>query len=169
MHSHPTRLPTMAEVIDIKKRKQIMSEGIELFNQSPSKGIELLCQKGLLKASSDPSDIADWLRRNPNLDKNKIADYICKYDHFILIYLHYQTVISRRSNTEVLKAFVYSFPFEGLRIDQALRIFLEAFRLPGEAAEISKIMQYFSGSKIVNFLNYGGFLRALVLFEWRTI
>jgi brefeldin A-resistance guanine nucleotide exchange factor 1 len=50
-----------------------------------------------------------------------------------------------RKNTEILRSFVESFPFEGARLDEALRMFLESFRLPGEAAEISKIIQQFAG------------------------
>lgn len=45
----------------------------------------------------------------------------------------------------VLDTFVQSFPFEGTRLDDALRMFLETFRLPGEAAEISMVMQHFAG------------------------
>ena len=45
---------------------------------------------------------------------------------------------------QVLEAFVKSFPFENTRLDVALRMFLETFRLPGEAAEISMVMQHFS-------------------------
>ena len=55
-----------------------MTEGSEIFNQSPEEGITLLLEKGLLKQPFDPIDVAEWLRHNPKLDKNKIADYICK-------------------------------------------------------------------------------------------
>ena len=51
-----------------------------------------------------------------------------------------------RKNAQVLNAFVKSFPFENTRLDEALRMFLETFRLPGEAAEISMVMQHFSGA-----------------------
>lgn len=50
-----------------------------------------------------------------------------------------------RKNATVLDAFVRSFPFENTRLDDALRMFLETFRLPGEAAEISMVMQHFAG------------------------
>jgi brefeldin A-resistance guanine nucleotide exchange factor 1 len=39
---------------------------------------------------------------------------------------------------------VRSFDFAGLRIDESLRIFLESFRLPGEAPLISLILEYFA-------------------------
>ncbi|KAJ1370138.1 G-box binding factor [Parelaphostrongylus tenuis] len=124
-HSPSHHLPSMEQVIEQKKRKRILAEGTELFNQSPKKGIEFLREKGLLGA--DAASVVYWLRTNPQLDKKKIADYICS-----------------RKNANVLEAFVSSFPFENTRLDDALRMFLETFRLPGEAAEISMVMQHFS-------------------------
>jgi brefeldin A-resistance guanine nucleotide exchange factor 1 len=72
--------------------------------------------------------VANWLRQNPRLDKAKIAEYICN-----------------RKRPEVLRAFVESFEFTGQRLDVALRQILETFRLPGDAAEIDKIINHFSG------------------------
>ncbi|WKY01718.1 hypothetical protein Q1695_015600 [Nippostrongylus brasiliensis] len=124
-HAPSHNMPSMEQVIDQKKRKRIFAEGTELFNQSPKKGIEYLREKGLL--GSDPASVVSWLRSNPQLDKKRIADYICS-----------------RKHADVLEAFVRSFPFENTRLDDALRMFLETFRLPGEAAEISMVMQHFS-------------------------
>ncbi|KAK6013644.1 Sec7 domain protein [Ostertagia ostertagi] len=118
-HAPSHRMPSMEQVIDQKKRKRIFAEGTELFNQSPKKGIEYLREKGLLDA--DAKSVVNWLRTNPQLDKKKIADYICS-----------------RKHADVLEAFVQSFPFENTRLDDALRMFLETFRLPGEAAEINQ-------------------------------
>ena len=50
-----------------------------------------------------------------------------------------------RRNGEVLRAFAGSFPFQGLCVDEALRIYLETFRLPGESAEIEILIQAFAG------------------------
>lgn len=44
----------------------------------------------------------------------------------------------------MLAAFVQSFDFAGVRIDEALRMFLESFRLPGEAPQISMVMTHFA-------------------------
>merc|ERR1719192_1433460 len=51
--------------------------------------------------------------------------------------------ISNKKNLDIFKAFVKSFDFTGLRIDEALRAFLSTFRLPGEAPVISMIMEIF--------------------------
>lgn len=124
-HAPSVNLPSMTEVIEQKKRKRLIAEGTELFNQSPKKGIMFLREKGIL--GHDEDSLVQWLRTNPQLDKKAIADYICN-----------------RKHAEVLKAFVKSFPFENTRLDVALRMFLETFRLPGESAEISLVMQHFS-------------------------
>lgn len=42
-------------------------------------GIEFLREKGLLGA--DAASVVNWLRTNPQLDKKKIADYICSRKH----------------------------------------------------------------------------------------
>uniref|UniRef100_A0A1I8BTL6 SEC7 domain-containing protein n=1 Tax=Meloidogyne hapla TaxID=6305 RepID=A0A1I8BTL6_MELHA len=120
--------PTLAELISVKKQKRLMTEGTDLFNRhSPQKGVEFLCEKGLLKNPLDPKNVVNWLRQNPKLEKCKIAEYICN-----------------RKRPEVLRAFVESFEFHNLRLDLALRQFLETFRLPGDAAEIDKIINHFS-------------------------
>ena len=37
-----------------------------------------------------------------------------------------------------------TFKFEGLRVDESLRLYLEAFRLPGEAPVIQRLIEAFS-------------------------
>lgn len=40
--------------------------------------------------------------------------------------------------------FCSTFTFQGLRIDEALRLYLEAFRLPGEAPVIQRLLETFT-------------------------
>lgn len=68
-----------------------------------------------------------FLRENPGLNKAMIGEYI-----------------SSRNNLALLDAFVKTFEFTDVRIDEALRSFLETFRLPGEAPTISLIMENFA-------------------------
>uniref|UniRef100_A0A8C4ES68 SEC7 domain-containing protein n=1 Tax=Dicentrarchus labrax TaxID=13489 RepID=A0A8C4ES68_DICLA len=49
-----------------------------------------------------------------------------------------------RKNMELLDSFVNTFTFQGLRIDEALRLYLEAFRLPGEAPVIQRLLETFT-------------------------
>lgn len=37
-----------------------------------------------------------------------------------------------------------TFSFQGLRLDEALRLYLEAFRLPGEAPVIHRLLEAFT-------------------------
>ncbi len=40
--------------------------------------------------------------------------------------------------------YLRSFAFEGMRLDESLRLFLETFRLPGEAPLISLVLEHFA-------------------------
>lgn len=48
------------------------------------------------------------------------------------------------TNKKNLNIYLRSFAFEGMRIDEALRVFLETFRLPGEAPLISLVLEHFA-------------------------
>ncbi|XP_017580214.1 Golgi-specific brefeldin A-resistance guanine nucleotide exchange factor 1 isoform X1 [Pygocentrus nattereri] len=120
-------LPDSQELIDIKNKKKLLITGTEQFNQKPKKGIQFLQEKGLLSSPMDNNEVAQWLRENPRLDKKMIGEFI-----------------SDRKNMELLDSFVNTFTFQGLRIDEALRLYLEAFRLPGEAPVIQRLLETFT-------------------------
>jgi Sec7-like guanine-nucleotide exchange factor len=103
-------------------------------------GIEFLKEKGVLRSPLDAHDVVEWLRTNPRLDKKKIGEYIIKSLPLALM----TTCVCSRKNAKVLEAFVASFSFDGTRLDEALRMFLETFRLSGDAAEISMVLTHFS-------------------------
>ncbi|XP_017318956.2 Golgi-specific brefeldin A-resistance guanine nucleotide exchange factor 1 isoform X1 [Ictalurus punctatus] len=120
-------LPDSQELMSIKTKKKLLITGTEQFNQKPKKGIQFLQEKGLLSSPMDTNEVAQWLRENPRLDKKMIGEFI-----------------SERNNTELLDSFVNTFAFQGLRIDEALRLYLEAFRLPGEAPVIHRLLETFT-------------------------
>ncbi|KAM9365735.1 Golgi-specific brefeldin A-resistance guanine nucleotide exchange factor 1 isoform 2-T2 [Pholidichthys leucotaenia] len=120
-------LPDSQELMDIRTKKKLLITGTEQFNQKPKKGIEFLQEKGLLTNPMDNNQVAQWLRENPRLDKKMIGEYI-----------------SDRKNMDLLDSFVNTFAFQGLRIDEALRLYLEAFRLPGEAPVIQRLLETFT-------------------------
>ncbi|XP_048590620.1 Golgi-specific brefeldin A-resistance guanine nucleotide exchange factor 1 isoform X2 [Nematostella vectensis] len=120
-------LPTPETLAMLKQRKKLLQAGSEHFNNKPKKGIEFLQEHGLLHTPLDPEEMARLLRENPRLDKKTIGEYIGKKD-----------------NSKVLDAFVRSFEFHDLRVDEGLRQFLESFRLPGESPVIEHIMEFFS-------------------------
>ncbi|XP_048060367.1 Golgi-specific brefeldin A-resistance guanine nucleotide exchange factor 1 isoform X7 [Megalobrama amblycephala] len=120
-------LPDSQELLEIKSKKKLLITGTEQFNQKPKKGIQILEEKGLLSSPMDNNEVAQWLRENPRLDKKMIGEFI-----------------SDRRNTDLLDSFVNTFAFQGLRIDEALRLYLEAFRLPGEAPVIHRLLETFT-------------------------
>ncbi|KAG8224903.1 hypothetical protein J437_LFUL006261 [Ladona fulva] len=97
------------------------------FHEEASLCSQVLQENGLLSSPLNPQEVAIFLKENPTLDKNKIGEYI-----------------SDKKNCEVLECFVMSFDFADLRIDEALRLFLETFRLPGEAMPISLVLEQFA-------------------------
>ncbi|KAK2500287.1 hypothetical protein MC885_017585 [Smutsia gigantea] len=120
-------LPDPQELIEIKNKKKLLITGTEQFNQKPKKGIQFLQEKGLLTIPMDNTEVAQWLRENPWLDKKMIGEFV-----------------SDRKNTDLLESFVSTFSFQGLRLDEALRLYLEAFRLPGEAPVIQRLLEIFT-------------------------
>ena len=98
------------ELMALKSKKKLIQTATELFNTKPTKGIAYLQEMNLIHPD-EPEQVAQFLRTNPQLNKNQMGDYI-----------------SRREHLHILKAFVESFAFTRLRIDASLRIFLESFR-----------------------------------------
>ncbi|XP_035753155.1 Golgi-specific brefeldin A-resistance guanine nucleotide exchange factor 1 isoform X7 [Egretta garzetta] len=127
----PTRfsciLPSPQELMQIKNKKKLLITGTEQFNQKPKKGIQFLQEKNLLATPIDNNEVARWLRENPRLDKKMIGEFV-----------------SDRKNIDLLESFVGTFSFQGLRLDEALRLYLEAFRLPGEAPVIQRLLEAFT-------------------------
>ncbi|XP_053306901.1 Golgi-specific brefeldin A-resistance guanine nucleotide exchange factor 1 isoform X2 [Spea bombifrons] len=120
-------LPSVQELNDIKNKKKLLITGTEQFNLKPKNGIQFLQEKNLLATPMDNKEVAQWLRENPRLDKKMIGEFV-----------------SDRKNLELLESFVGTFGFQGLRIDEGLRLYLEAFRLPGEAPVIHRLLEAFT-------------------------
>uniref|UniRef100_A0A1B0DDP3 Uncharacterized protein n=1 Tax=Phlebotomus papatasi TaxID=29031 RepID=A0A1B0DDP3_PHLPP len=114
---------------ELRNKKRILSQGTELFNSRPEKGIQYLQENGLLNPVLDPREVAHFLRENSGLDKKMIGEYISK---------------KKNVESKILETFVKSFDFTNLRIDLALRLYLETFRLPGEAPLIFLVMEHFA-------------------------
>ena len=110
------------QLLKLKQDKKLITTVTELFNTKPSKAIDHMEKEGLIATPLDPEELAQFLRGNPHLDKAQLGEFI-----------------SKKGKEDILKAFVDSFDFRGLRIDESLRIFLETFRLPGEAPVIGRI------------------------------
>lgn len=82
----------------------------------------------MLSTPPTPKEVAELFRFTPGLKKQLIGEYIGSGDSF---------------NREVLKEYVKTFDFTKQKLLDDLRMFLECFRLPGEAQQIDAIVQVF--------------------------
>ncbi|KAI5846901.1 hypothetical protein BZA05DRAFT_376959 [Tricharina praecox] len=112
---------------DQRQLKAVVVQGIKKFNEDPKKGIIFLAQQGIIEGVDHPESIARFLKGTSRADKKLLGEYI-----------------SKKQNTEILRAFMKMFDFSGKRVDQALREMLETFRLPGESQLIERIVLEFS-------------------------
>ncbi|XP_027332157.1 brefeldin A-inhibited guanine nucleotide-exchange protein 1-like isoform X2 [Abrus precatorius] len=104
-----------------------LQKGVSLFNRKPSKGIEFLISNK--KIGSSPEEVALFLKNTGGLDETKIGDYLGEREELSL---------------KVMHAYVDSFNFKEMDFGEAIRFFLQGFRLPGEAQKIDRIMEKFA-------------------------
>ncbi|MCO5614571.1 hypothetical protein L7F22_068854 [Adiantum nelumboides] len=112
-----------------KLTKQKLMLGVDHCNRDIKKGFEYLQGIHLLPEKLDPSNVACFFRFTPGLDKTVVGDFLGDPDEFAL---------------QVLEEFTRSFDFRGMSLDVAMRIFLETFRLPGEAQKIHRVLEAFA-------------------------
>lgn len=100
----------------------------------------------------NPTEIATFLKENPLLDKKMIGEYISNRNNvdvlnsFIKYVLTFNIILISFC---VFYNFFFGFLFSsfelcGTRVDEALRMYLEAFRLPGESPLISFVLEPFT-------------------------
>ncbi|MBA0763532.1 hypothetical protein Gotri_012965 [Gossypium trilobum] len=128
--SHSEASNEASDVLTIEQRRAYkleLQEGISLFNRKPKKGIEFLIKAN--KVGDSPEEIAAFLKNASDLNKTLIGDYLGEREDLSL---------------KVMHAYVDSFDFQGMEFDEAIRAFLQGFRLPGEAQKIDRIMEKFA-------------------------
>lgn len=90
-----------------------------------------------------------FLKENPLLDKKMIGEYISNRNNVDVLnsfikYVSFFTVNINLILFIINLIFCSSFDLSGSRIDEALRMYLEAFRLPGESPLISFVLEPFT-------------------------
>ncbi|KAF5732964.1 brefeldin A-inhibited guanine nucleotide-exchange protein 2-like [Tripterygium wilfordii] len=128
--SHSEASSEANDVSTIEQRRAYkleLQEGISLFNRKPKKGIEFLINAN--KVGSTPEEIVAFLKNATGLNKTLIGDFLGEREDLSL---------------KVMHAYVDSFEFQGMNFDEAIRAFLQGFRLPGEAQKIDRIMEKFA-------------------------
>lgn len=120
-------LPDPAALRTQRAKKTIVVRGVQKFNENPTAGIAFLASQGIIDSADNPASIAKFLKGTTRVDKTVLGEFL-----------------SKLKNYEILKTFMDLFDFDGLRVDQALRLCLNAFRLPGEAPLIERIVTVFA-------------------------
>lgn len=100
----------------------------EQFNKHQKKGMEYCQEIKLLPTPLTARAVARFLRGCPGLSKAAIGEVLGERDQFY---------------EDIREEFCDTFNFGGLRFDVALRLFMDAFRPPGEGQKIDRIVQSF--------------------------
>ncbi|KAI1857702.1 hypothetical protein JX265_011117 [Neoarthrinium moseri] len=119
--------PDRMSLREQRQRKKTIVKGTTRFNEKPEKGLVFLQAEGIIDDISNPVSVARFLKGTTRLSKSKLGEYL-----------------SKKGNERLLEEFTELFEFDGKRVDEALRLFLESFRLPGESALIERIVTTFS-------------------------
>lgn len=120
--------------------KNLMAEASVKFSVKPSDALKFLQHHGLLASPTTPAAVANFLRFSPLLSKQAVGSFLGE--------LGKQDAKSEwdtpRFHEELLVKYVESFELNGKSVLDCMRIFLSAFRLPGEAQQIDRILVAFS-------------------------
>ncbi|KAF2817187.1 protein transport protein sec72 [Mytilinidion resinicola] len=112
----------------VKQRKTALTNAVRLFNFKPKRGMKALLKDGFIK-SEKPEDVARFLLDNDAIDKASLGEFLGEGD---------------AANIAIMHAFVDYMDFAKTRFVDALRRFLQSFRLPGEAQKIDRFMLKFA-------------------------
>ncbi|OZJ02551.1 hypothetical protein BZG36_04503 [Bifiguratus adelaidae] len=122
--------PTPENLLKMKAHKQLLLEGVAKFNENSKEGLKFLSEHSLIAsdpASDNYASLVHFLHTTPRLNKKALGDFL-----------------SKPNNLPILREYMKVFDFTDRRVDEALREMLEAFRLPGEAQQIERIVETFS-------------------------
>lgn len=96
-------------------RHPVIRSFVNQFSKDPDLAITTLFEKSHCR--DDPVALGQLMFRTTDLDRARLGEYL-----------------SRRTSKIVLKAYVDSFGFTGMRIDKALRVFLLSISIPPKAS-----------------------------------
>lgn len=116
------------ELEKAKQRKTALNKAIAQFNFKPKRGIKALLSDGFIKENT-PHDIAEFLLNCKTINKTALGEFLGEGD---------------AENVATMHAFVDLMDFTKTRFVDALRRFLQSFRLPGEAQKIDRFMLKFA-------------------------
>ncbi|ORX95160.1 hypothetical protein K493DRAFT_407713 [Basidiobolus meristosporus CBS 931.73] len=126
----------------LKHRKQILQQGIQMFNWRPKKGLKFLLDAHCIE-NSEPKTIARFLLKSEGVNKTTLGEFLGE---------------GNEESIAIMHAFVDVMNFSKMHFVDALRKFLQAFRLPGEAQKIDRFMLKFAERYVIG--NAGVFANA---------
>ncbi|ETW84950.1 hypothetical protein HETIRDRAFT_121078 [Heterobasidion irregulare TC 32-1] len=110
-----------------KQKKTMLLEGVKKFNLKPKRGIQFLLETGFIPSKA-PQDVARFLLHTDGLSKSMIGEYLGEGDE---------------ENIATMYMFVNMLDLRNMPFVDTLRVYLQAFRLPGEAQKIDRFMLKF--------------------------
>ena len=135
--------PTVNSVVNYLKcncnAKEILKEASRLFVEKPAKAFNYLISIGATSTPVNPAFIARFLRSLHNL-KVEVGEFIGELGKKE----HVEVWDSVEFREQIRQEYANTFHFNGQSILDCFRIFLSAFRLPGEAQQIDRILVAFS-------------------------
>lgn len=131
-----------------KNRKRHLHHAAKLFNEKASKGLQYLSDNGIFPNPVDPPSVSSFLRNGlvVGLDKAAVGQYLGEVGKAETPGKVIPAWERDWFHKEVLLEYCSSFGFGGQTLLDGLRTFLAAFRLPGEAQMIDRILQAFADS-----------------------
>jgi brefeldin A-inhibited guanine nucleotide-exchange protein len=111
-----------------KQQKTALANAVRQFNFKPKRGVLMLLKHGFI-SSEAPTDIAKFLINNETINKATLGEFLGE---------------GEPENIAIMHAFVDQMDFRQTRFVDALRRFLQSFRLPGEAQKIDRFMLKFA-------------------------
>lgn len=130
----------------LRSKKRLMHKAAKIFNTKASRGIQFLVDSGVIEEPVSPLDVATFLRNGivVGLDKAAVGSYLGEAGKAPIAGKSPPSWERDWFHKEVLQKYCSLFSFEDQSLLDGLRMFLAAFRLPGEAQQIDRILQAFS-------------------------
>ncbi|KAI3629487.1 hypothetical protein MIR68_012502 [Amoeboaphelidium protococcarum] len=125
LFSFDIRLDRNSDPADRFKNSATMRKALEKFDRHPQDGLSYLIEKQLIYP--DAVAVAEFLFGTPQLNKCGIGRFLSSDD-----------------NAEIFEQYMNCFDFNGLRLDQALRLYFASFRPPGDAHAMDILLEGFS-------------------------
>ncbi|KAG6903038.1 hypothetical protein C0995_007471 [Termitomyces sp. Mi166 len=116
----------ISESNGVKQRNHALASFVNKFSENPEDALNTLYVKSGRR--DDPVAVGQLLFKTWDLDRMRLGEYLVK-----------------RTSKSVLKVFLDSFRFLGVRVDNALRVFLLSIHVPERTNALEYLLEAFAG------------------------